>query len=94
MTDRTAFHARNSYRFEIVGELAECQLRPSLSEPYKIIDMQQGYVNFDEIYHIYHIKCKPVSESRKHIIEKLMSNCQELLKELKVEQKKEILKVR
>ncbi|VDK79541.1 unnamed protein product [Litomosoides sigmodontis] len=92
MVDRAAFRARNSYLFEIVGELAECQLRPSLGEPYRTIDMQQGYVNFDEIYHIYHIKCKPVSESRKHIIEKLMSNCEELLKELKVEQKKEILK--
>lgn len=93
MTSRKAFRARNSYRFEIAGKLAECQLRPSLSEPYQIIDVERGYVNFAEIYHIYHIKCKPVSEGRKHIIEKLMDNCQELLKELKVEQKKEILKV-
>ncbi|CAG9535830.1 unnamed protein product [Cercopithifilaria johnstoni] len=92
MTNRRTFRARNSYRFEIAGELAECQLRPSLGEPYQIVDMEQGFVNFDEIYHIYHIKCKPVSEGRKHIIEKLMANCQELLKELKIEQKKEILK--
>ncbi|KAL3989649.1 Protein prenyltransferase alpha subunit repeat family protein [Acanthocheilonema viteae] len=92
MKSRTAFRARNSYRFEISGELAECQLRPSFGEPYQIIDMKQGYVNFDEIYHIYHIKCKPINEGRKQIIEKLMANCQELLKELKVEQKKEILK--
>lgn len=93
MTNHRAFRASNSYRFEVAGELAECQLRPSLREPYEVIDMERGYVNFDEIYHIYQIKCKPVSEARRHIIEKLMDNCQELLKELKVEQKKEILKV-
>ncbi|VDO75693.1 unnamed protein product [Onchocerca flexuosa] len=92
MMNRKAFRAKNSYRFEIAGELAECQLRPSLSEPYEIIDMERGYVNFEEIYQIYHIRCKPVSEARRHIIEKVMDNCQELLKELEVEQKKEILK--
>uniref|UniRef100_A0A1I8EZ69 Geranylgeranyl transferase type-2 subunit alpha n=1 Tax=Wuchereria bancrofti TaxID=6293 RepID=A0A1I8EZ69_WUCBA len=92
MVDNRTFRASNSYRFEIDDEIAECHLRPSLGEPYEIIDMEQGYVNFDQIYHIYHIKCKPVSEARRIIIEKLMDNCQELLNELKVEQKKEILK--
>uniref|UniRef100_A0A8R1XV31 Geranylgeranyl transferase type-2 subunit alpha n=1 Tax=Onchocerca volvulus TaxID=6282 RepID=A0A8R1XV31_ONCVO len=82
MMDRKTFRANNSYRFEIVGELVECQLRPSLSDPYEIIDMERGYVNFEEIYQIYHIKRKPVSKARRHIIEKVMDNCQELLKEL------------
>ncbi|VDO25749.1 unnamed protein product [Brugia timori] len=92
MVDNRTFRASNSYRFEIDDEIAECHLRPSLGEPYEIIDMESGYVNFDEIYHIYHIKCKPVNEARRIIIEKLMDNCQELLSELKVEQKQEILK--
>ncbi|EFO22685.1 prenyltransferase alpha subunit repeat containing protein [Loa loa] len=92
MTNRRAFRASNSYRFEIDGEIAECQLRPSIHDSFGIVDMERGYVDLQKIFHIYHIKCKPVSEARRHIIEKLMDNCQELLEELKVDQKDEILK--
>lgn len=93
MTIRRSYGAINSYRFKIDGEIAECKLRSSLDQPHEFIDMKQGYVNIDEIYHKYHIRRKPVSEARRHIIGKLIDNCQQLIKELKVEQKNEILKV-
>lgn len=82
-----------SYRFRIVGEVILCRLRPSISEPFLPIDLKQGYVNFDEIYHFYHIKRKPISEPRRQIIEKFLDDCEKLLNELEFERKKEIKKV-
>uniref|UniRef100_A0A915PI17 Geranylgeranyl transferase type-2 subunit alpha n=1 Tax=Setaria digitata TaxID=48799 RepID=A0A915PI17_9BILA len=92
MAKRRPFCTNCSYRFEIVGELTECRVRSSLKEPYEVINVEKGYVNLDEIYQIYHIKYKPVNEARRRFIEKLIDNCQELLKELEIEQKNEILK--
>uniref|UniRef100_A0A183EJF2 Leucine-rich repeat-containing protein 9 n=1 Tax=Gongylonema pulchrum TaxID=637853 RepID=A0A183EJF2_9BILA len=81
-----------SYKFKIIGEIAECAVRPSISEPYRVVNLSEGYVNFDEIYHFYHIKRKPIAESRREIIEKFMDNCEKLLKELEFERKKETMK--
>ncbi|VDN29279.1 unnamed protein product [Gongylonema pulchrum] len=58
----------------------------------KAVNLSDGYVNFDEIYHFYHIKRKPIAESRREIIEKFMDNCEKLLKELEFERKRETMK--
>ncbi|VDN02453.1 unnamed protein product [Thelazia callipaeda] len=81
-----------SHAFKITSAIKECNLRRSLMDPFKMINIEQPYFNKSRLYNIYEIECEELSEPRKQIIKKLMRICEVLIEELEIDDKNELMR--